>query len=688
MKTFKRILGMILCFCTVSFPTIKAEDNNNLLVNGDFEQGIYGWNGSKTSSNNGDFSVQSEVAHSGKALSITYITGSPFASQIVTVEPCAQYEISAYVKTDANTQATIEFEGSGFDTDIEVVPKGTTTWKKITATITMPVAASRLIIMPRIYGSGTAYFDDITFKLIKEAPKLSLETDQIFYYSDLETGTATSHLLGDAVETYKDGTVAFSFKVGAWPIGSPSEKIPFTDGKASYTFSISERLQVEKEEVTLTATLYDSSGAKVEENSISIYRWNRPRNLGADGIYRYNGEPFYPVIGYHVNNLEDAIKAKEAGINVVQAGTGMIDALQKVLDEQGIDLGIRVLVPLYGTENGVLTPAGAPSREEKTKTAVRKYKDSRFVFAWATMDEAFHMMTDVEPHLLNGYKIIREIDATHPVYNCETLESTFTRAQKYVDILANDPYITDGMNESALTHVYNRMLKVQKATESSKKATCAILQAYKSGSYVPSGKDLRHTIYQAVAAGTDMIGYYALSDGMGKDENGADIALWDQQAGAPDLWNGMVEFGQNEKEKVLLHLTQRDENDIPLTKNGNLQYYGATVGDRMYVVLMNQSVTDSLDVEAFAAKAANGLARVPSMRLAPNEAKLLDLPRVTYMSMNGTEATITVDGFVAEYSAANQLLNLYKKNDTFTVAETSIFKWFHWDSLLRPIKSE
>lgn len=88
------------------------------------------------------------------------------------------------------------------------------------------------------------------------------------------------------------------------------------------------------------------SGTEVEQQSRTIYRWERPTSIPDGGIIQVDGEPFFPVVAYHAAAFEFSY-LKDIGVNTVQGNTSsnVNDLIAKLDAAEQYDL--KVLVTLY-----------------------------------------------------------------------------------------------------------------------------------------------------------------------------------------------------------------------------------------------------------------------------------------------------------------------------------------------------
>ncbi len=360
-------------------------------------------------------------------------------------------------------------------------------WKQFCFEFTMPEDGKSTAFFFRfVKNVGTVYFDDVALHMVEAPPKAILSTDQVFYYPDMETGTAT------LTANTADGAYASFVLSDNNGILKEKMQVPLLDGKYAY-YTFSTEFMEEKKEYRIKAVLYDAVGQAMETVERPIYQYPRPKLLGSDGIYRYDGEPFVPKIVYHVSPA-DYGRMAEIGINVVQISTyDTLADYREILD--GLKtLGLKALVPLYHN----MLPASHPDNEVWSREIITAFKDHPAVFAWAVQDEPWAHSLDCEELLFKAYKLIRDIDEVHPVYICDCFPRYYRTTGLYVDSMAFDDYPTNARNVG-----YKMMEGIQAANEAVgfKKPVSTLCSALNTGSFAPLAHEMRNQIYQVYFEG-------------------------------------------------------------------------------------------------------------------------------------------------------------------------------------------
>ncbi len=337
-------------------------------------------------------------------------------------------------------------------------------------------------------------------------------------------------------------------------------------------------LQMKKEYVLSASVLRGST--EVKAFSEKIYKYPRPSALSKDGVYRIDGEPFYPVIGYHVYG-DDYKRMDEIGVNVIQVDAGVsVEMLDSMLQHN-----VMALVCLYSGVPMHMKPGGHPENQDVAIQTIERLKAHPAVFGWAVQDEPFWLgsLERMDEWVMNTYKMVRDRDDKLPVYICQAPAQYYPLAAKYCDILACDPYpySDDSKKVTTQTEMCVRAAK-------SSKPVYSILQTYGS---VPPGIDfIRQQVYRSFESGAKGIGYYSISDAA----TSTNSPIYNY----PDTWNGLATFAENE----LPHLFEIFTNpggtawDSANETDVYSQYYRAALskdGTVVYAALHNRSNSET-----------------------------------------------------------------------------------------------
>lgn len=389
----------------------------------------------------------------------------------------------------------------------------------------------------RLYGRGKIHVDDPFMYMIEKPPMVHLDTNEIFYYTDATKATAKAEANLPIYPDLADSGVDFRILDDGVTVAEKLN-VPLNDGVAEYVFNPALHMTKEKKEYIIEARLKDKNDNVLETKSHKISRYPRPSKIRDDGVYLKDGEPFYPVIMYHV--YDDYEKVKEIGVNTVQGGTGQVGRIKERLD-LAHSHGLMVMVPLYYG----MRPAGHPNNAELTTEVVTTLKDHPALLCWMVMDEPTAHYPDQYNLWYDSYKLIRDIDDDNPVYMIQAAQKYVYEIGKYVDILANDPYTI--FNRRKADFVSDFTIASVEAVEYNK-PVWEILQIFaaRSTGIMPDITHYRNTWYRALFAGANAVGGYAFSDAKYIDDEATPLFKL-------DIWEDLLEFTEEEQGESYNH---------------------------------------------------------------------------------------------------------------------------------------
>ncbi len=646
---------LLLCLTLGLVPGVSAAETQNLFLNHEFTnwsartdtatqteyQRLREWSG--TWNAGGGLSREETVVRSAPyALKIDAAknNGDVFVYQNVEVLPATEYTVGFWFygapeKAGDNVgNVGVKFEfyhvdeaGSrtsvGGDLNLTLAHETDNEWTYKEASATTPQGCNQVSILIRFKSKALGYVDDASFMRTGDPQHATGLTDQIFYYKeDIDAEkNGMAEITMNAYYTAADFQAAVSLKDPDGETIFESQKQRFTEGKATVSFPLRLLTQM-KTAYSLTMQVYGAEETPVWTKTQNIYGYPRPSAIGEDGQYRVGGVLFQPTVGYHINlppsgavpgpdtaegtDWFDA--AVEAGVNVVQLSYyyGDPDRIKAALDRCQ-QYGLKALICLYrnnfpagnNTEKIKNAVGEMVTNAENTPEVVKIAKDHPATFAYALKDEPFsHMLPEAYIELEEGYRLIRNEDDVHPVWIVDNTVKSYAEQAKYTDIVGIDPYPRSA--ELSATYVTDRIRRAVDAAQG--KPVYAVLQACRYGDtdddgkddYFPTGAELRHMAYQALAAGAKAIGYYAFTDPV--YENGNRVALMDT-----DLWEPITDFAANEQEKAyvffrnsqLLRTVETDE---------ILMQLRSFDGESYVVVLSKKNTAQVCTTEAFDGK--------------------------------------------------------------------------------------
>lgn len=569
-----------------------ALDAYELAQNGSFEIGTNpsGWLSSHTWGSNYT-SVQTGIAHTGnRSVKISsFNADKTWIRQAVPVMPNTQYQVSIWINSISfNSVYGLAYKyefynSSNFTSANSVGVEGVSQkyayisngeWVRYVQTVTTPENAAYMLVYPRMFaGEGTVYVDDFSVYRISEIPIFSLNTDEIFYYSDWAGGTATAKINLNLFSEYANGYFKFRLKDGAAVI--TEAECTINNSTSTFDFDVSALEEIGKE-YTVECAIADTGGTELQTYSTPVYRYDRPAALTADGVYLKNGKPFTPVIGYHVNKSQYGI-CKNYGINVVQLTTQTDTSALLTLLDKADAAGLMAMVCLYIKGKA----AGDPTLIENTRAMVAAAKDHPATFAYAVLDEPSGYLSDFDV-LRISYKEIRDIDPVHPVYMVEPNQTAFEIIGKCADILATDPYpgAFEESGRRSVTYVGDMIGSALDAVKN-RKPVYGILQAFDYKGLQPTGEHIRHFLWQTFLTGAKGAGYYAMDE----QRDGSSILN-------TELWAGISGFSEKEYAIAADHLVYHHGTLLSEYKDGSLWYRIWKNGQKIYAILLDHSETE------------------------------------------------------------------------------------------------
>ncbi len=535
---------------------------------------------------------------------------NPYYSQDVKITGGAEYQVSYRYKITAGSSAVpvVKLE---YWSDRSLPGAGSTgslharaenyiydgQWHEASIKFYPAENAAEMTVLARLLQSGEedaeVYLDDIAVCMTMPPSAMKLDTNQIFYYEDMQSGTFTANLNLPFFPELSEAGVDFrlyDMDTKIWESGT----VQAVEGKASVSFTLSTLTKTEHP-YCLEATVYYPDGRVADVQTQNIFRYPRPAYLGKDGVYMKNGtEPFYPVYAYHVRP-EHFKKAATAGINLVQMGSfSNADQAVERLDAAQ-EAGIMGFIALYYG----MKPAGDETNIDRTIDILRdpRVQNHPALFGYGVMDEVFLQLSNPYEVMENSYRLIRSLDKNRPIMTMEAMENYYSWAAKYVDILCIDPYSSAEVGSASVRS------DAARAAVSYEKPVYALLEAY----YTTHGRwplpdDGRNNNYQALISGATAVGYYSISDS-DVGANGEDVAIWDARDGGA-LWNELHTFGTVEKDLVYGHFVQNLTPDFSEYR-GESYWYSAWVQDGcVYMVVLGrkegQSLPVSIPLQSFA----------------------------------------------------------------------------------------
>ncbi|MBE7025809.1 MAG: hypothetical protein E7408_07140 [Ruminococcaceae bacterium] len=510
-----------------------AADGAELLQNGGFEKGLQKemWHSSPAFLTDGYISVSDVVrpeAYGTKSIRIATNTGNRphiYTSPAVTVQENTQYQLSFWYRTTcSHLSVKLEYKnGSSFGYQETKLPYAQRTfgkgWSQYAVKITTPKGATTVSIIPRLYGTGEAWIDDISMYKIAQ-PRLLLETDRVFYYSDRTEPCVATVSFNTA--HYSD-MASYDVKLQI----SDGNTIVYTSEKRSaaenmvFTFAPSVLQTLGKDYNVEACLLKKSTGKEVEKQTETVSRWKRPERLSADGRFLDNGTEFTPVIAYDVPETLFG-EMKKAGINTVRIGLSDAKSTLKTL-EAAKAAGLKVLACAYAN----MRPTAHPDNRSLYRDTIRAISGHEALMAYVLLDEPEANLHPLEDMLYASYRLVRENDPYTPVMLVEApvLYAAYENTSKYCDILSVDPYTST--RADVLHYTEEHIGKAYAATDY-KMPVVSLFRTYGGPSNFPSIDELRYQVYNAMFHGVMGYGYYNVEKAYNGTTNLTDTNLWQE----------------------------------------------------------------------------------------------------------------------------------------------------------------
>ena len=447
----------------------------------------------------------------------------------------------------------------------------------------------------------------------------SLDTDGTIFYTDFEQTEFSITVSEEAKDYYAGASVQFEVYDGEAVIWKP-ETVSFAEGVAKVDFELSNMIKLNAP-YCVKATIYGADGNEVWTVTKELYMFERPEALDENGKYIKFGKDFVPIFGYHVNSNEDMIKAKEAGINVVQLSAR--ESAEKMLSllDNCASIGVKGMVCLYPN----MIPAASGSSLYSTINVVSdpRIQNHEALFGYVVMDEPFYLLGEAaRESVIEGYRLVRQYDKKNVVFHTENLPEKYEESAELSDVILADVYAN-----AKSTTVYRELSEAAKASTvaGTQKSLWALLMSFDYESvlgYKVYEDDVRNNNWQALIAGSDSLGYFSISDAGSVETSvtvdktkypDGKIAVWEMEYGndttaGARMWNAMCEFNEKEKDVANKHFILDEGSTLmnEFVEDDHFAYSWADEAGKVYVVLLN--VKDADNTVSLTLKNADGSA--------------------------------------------------------------------------------
>ncbi len=591
---------LMLQIMSFSLPAAAEETQDSIIIKDPgFEEIDQGWlkNWTHKNTEGATFSVDTAKAHSGKSsihISSTSDTYSWAAqSGIYGLKPGSVYAVSVFANVDlqsGNGAATfIEYytesgeyinviAGSLSDTYPYGMRISNTNglWQEHVCIFKVPEGAAVAKVYVCLYGTGDAWFDDVSITFSGGPDPFRFDTNRIFHYKETKEGGAYVKLdpyyLGSDTEKAK---VDYALLDGETVIAE-AENVRFKDLEATFTYS-TEGLTSYKP-YTVSCKIKDKDENVLEEYTRNVYVVDRPTILDENGDFVIDGKKLNPVIGWDITPA-DYEKAKEAGINTIIVGPAP-GADPRLTIEAIKEAGLYVVVGLFQYPFN----AGHPDKINDTIQMLEEWRDVPNVIGYCMQDEPWLVGENLETreHAERAYLLAREMDPARSVF---LVDKRFD----YITAQYCDTYILDSYAYGANSQVISSESRAAWEATKDKNAFWELGATYWTTSGMPPVNTFRNSIYRAFEEGARGLGCYSFGLGMnGRPgyENREQLYYWED-------WESFCTFNKVEV-PILYDLFVNGEaivfNEFDDGNGDNsIKWFDWFVGDDMYLMAHNRS---------------------------------------------------------------------------------------------------
>ncbi|MBQ7037115.1 MAG: S-layer homology domain-containing protein [Clostridia bacterium] len=545
----------------------------------------------------GPVKSSTEYAHAGER-SVELRNGGSDADTIVTcyvtgLEKGATYQVTGWLLNPEAESVDMGFWLAYFATDKvsemnEVTQRGedksarwgvhySTEWQQYVAEFTPPDDAKSVRIRFRHrLTPGVVYLDDVAISMVKPPNVLNINTDETFYYSEWETGECKG--IPYVIEDPRNTRAEFSF-VELDGTETHKETIKGLTGEVKYVFR-TEWMKEMGKRYHISLKVYGPDNSLLQEELFPIYRYDRPTYMGADGIFRKNGDEIIPIFGTGtaVDQLDE--HPEKGGITVLSFnGLNNHPTLtQEQIMDKALEQGMYVMLICF---SGRMS-AGHPDMIDSVIRGVERIKDHPALFGYKLCDEPYQKGIS-EEEMIAGYTAIRDIDPHHPVYLDDSPPGGYEWMFRYCDFLDVDYYGGGSANAGTLfTDVWDSVREASKG----RKPFTILQQASMYSGYIPSFDELRHQVYQVLFSGGFGYGYHVLG---AEHSHLGEPAFMDREQ-----WTELVEkWAPWELDFAMGCFVTGEYKFVNYGKSDDVLWGTFTDGTDLYAIVLNRKKTES-----------------------------------------------------------------------------------------------
>ncbi len=500
------VFALALVAASVMPGRAWAEPQALPLKNPGFEQDTTGW-ALSAAAETAEFAVDEAIAHGDTAsLRVSAPNNeSPWAAQRVdNLQGLAEYRLATWVRSAEGKSAVaavkIEFYEangqniSGWYGRIATGEDGT--WQTVEVAATAEATVVSAVILVRLFGPGTLWFDDVEFSTVRPGPEiLALPHDIVVTAGQPAAAKFDIRLTNPAAEAPPLAFVIASDRL-AGPINASARLDRANDREFGVLLSVPALLP-DLYALKINRTDSETGG---EANLVAIPANRRPATLREDGVLLVDGEPFFPILIYHVNP-DDYQAVAGAGFNTVQGlPTHNLDKLRAMLDaaEQH---NVKVIIPLY---HNMKVRENLVESVRKTK----RFDAHPAVLAWKIMDEPGIHRGMREP-VMEAYARLKALNPQKPLLLtvCSGMPGRWV---DFLDWLEIDNY---PLPARPMQDVANLTTQAVSACQPGQMISTTLQAGWTTDlSTQPTVAQARMMMYLAIIAGARGIGWYSYRD--------------------------------------------------------------------------------------------------------------------------------------------------------------------------------
>ncbi len=482
------------------------------------------------------YSLTDEVARTGE-LSLKYVNEDPdryvMCTQALDLEPGKRYEVLAWVRTqnvqgeDYGASVCVEWNDAQGNYLGGYYPSGrkgdTPEWTRVggvTGRIPENAAEFRVICYVRKEMTGTAWFDDVSVRRVRERPlrTVLMKPNYRGWVTDEgpEDAQVRATITPDDLEVGLDA-LALRMRLMADDGEILGERVlDRLGGRQVIAQMPLPELEPGQYELEVALTLADS-GEVLAADLWDIVRRSGPMPLAYIDEHNrliYDGEPFFPLGMYWGAINEEHLQIyTEAPFNCLMP-YGRPSLEQMDLAQQ---YGLKVI---YSIKDYYAGTRWAPDfiedpedEEPAVRRTVREYRDHPALLAWYLNDERPLSMLD---RLIAHQEWVEEEDPNHPTWVVLYQVREVEHYIRTFDVIGTDPYPIPARPASMAAE----WTELTREAVADSRPMWQVPQVHNWGNYRGYGEDARPPTYdemrsmswQCITEGADGLVYYSWGD--------------------------------------------------------------------------------------------------------------------------------------------------------------------------------